>query len=286
MSTNSNQKSRKSKTHYITQILVVALLLFVVGLFANIMFHSYLWSNQLKSKQYLRIELSNDADIEAVKTALLNNSIIKEVVFISKEDGLELLKSKTNTDPTAMLDKNPLPNMYNAFVQSSATPMQIETAATSIRSIVGVEGVDFKKSDVQLLDKMIQKTAWVMLFLITILLLVAIYIIDSTVRLALFSKRMTIRSMQLIGATRGFIRKPYLIKAILNGLVSGLIAVVFIACIYASIEYYYPALNLLKEVIMLAAIAGILILFGMLFTLISTLFSLRKYLRMKLDDLY
>lgn len=286
MSTNNNQKSRKSKTNYLTQILVVSLLLFVLALFANIMFHSYLWSNQLKSKQYLRIELSNDADIEAVKTALLNTSIIKEVVYISKEDGLELLKGKTNSDPTAMLDKNPLPNMYNAFVQPTATPLQIETAAANIRSIEGIVGVDFKKSDVQLLDKIIQKTAWVMLILIAILLLVAIYIIDSTVRLALFSKRMTIRSMQLIGATRGFIRKPYILRAILNGFISGIIATLFIAIIYASLEYYYPTLNLLKEVVLLSAIAGIIIFIGIVFTLISTFFSLRKYLRMKLDDLY
>jgi cell division transport system permease protein len=92
--------------------------------------------------------------------------------------------------------------------------------------------------------------------------------------------------MQLIGATNGFIRKPYLLRALLNGFISGLIAVFFIALIYASIEYYYPTLNLLKDIIQLSIIAVTIILIGILFTFISTFFSLRKYLRMKLDDLY
>ena len=282
----SNSKGRKSKTNYLSQILVIALMLFVLGLFANIIYHSYVLSNTLKSMQYLRIELKNDANIAEITTNLSKNKIIKKVEFISKDKGLELLKSITNTDPTAMLDENPLPNIMNAYLQPTATPLDIEKEVYDMNLIEGIAGIDYKKSDSKLLDSFITKSTWVLLILISVLLVISLFIIDSTVRLAIFSRRLSIRSMQLIGATNGFIRKPYLLRALLNGFISGLIAVFFIALIYASIEYYYPTLNLLKDIIQLSIIAVTIILIGILFTFISTFFSLRKYLRMKLDDLY
>jgi cell division transport system permease protein len=282
----SNLKGRKSKTNYLSQILVIALMLFVLGLFANIIYHSYVLSNTLKSMQYLRIELKNDANIAEITTNLSKNKIIKKVEFISKDKGLELLKSSTNTDPTAMLDENPLPNIMNAYLQPTATPLDIEKEVYDMNLIEGIAGIDYKKSDSKLLDSFITKSTWVLLILISVLLVISVFIIDSTVRLAIFSRRLSIRSMQLIGATNGFIRKPYLLRALLNGFISGLIAVFFIALIYASIEYYYPTLNLLKDIIQLSIIAVTIILIGILFTFISTFFSLRKYLRMKLDDLY
>jgi cell division transport system permease protein len=282
----SNLKGRKSKTNYLSQILVIALMLFVLGLFANIIYHSYVLSNTLKSMQYLRIELKNDANIAEITTNLSKNKIIKKVEFISKDKGLELLKSITNTDPTAMLDENPLPNIMNAYLQPTATPLDIEKEVYDMNLIEGIAGIDYKKSDSKLLDSFITKSTWVLLILISVLLVISLFIIDSTVRLAIFSRRLSIRSMQLIGATNGFIRKPYLLRALLNGFISGLIAVFFIALIYASIEYYYPTLNLLKDIIQLSIIAVTIILIGILFTFISTFFSLRKYLRMKLDDLY
>jgi cell division transport system permease protein len=281
----SNLKGRKSKTNYLSQILVIALMLFVLGLFANIIYHSYVLSNTLKSMQYLRIELKNDANIAEITTNLSKNKIIKKVEFISKDKGLELLKSITNTDPTAMLDENPLPNIMNAYLQPTATPLDIEKEVYDMNLIEGIAGIDYKKSDSKLLDSFITKSTWVLLILISVLLVISVFIIDSTVRLAIFSRRLSIRSMQLIGATNGFIRKPYLLRALLNGFISGLIAV-FLALIYASIEYYYPTLNLLKDIIQLSIIAVTIILIGILFTFISTFFSLRKYLRMKLDDLY
>jgi cell division transport system permease protein len=282
----SNSKGRKSKTNYLSQILVIALMLFVLGLFANIIYHSYVLSNTLKSMQYLRIELKNDANIANITSNLSKNKIIKKVEFISKDKGLELLKSTTNTDPTAMLDENPLPNIMNAYLQPTATPLDIEKEVYDMNLIEGIAGIDYKKSDSKLLDSFITKSTWVLLILISVLLVISVFIIDSTVRLAIFSRRLSIRSMQLIGATNGFIRKPYLLRALLNGLISGFIAVFFIALIYASIEYYYPTLNLLKDIIQLSIIAVTIILIGILFTFISTFFSLRKYLRMKLDDLY
>ena len=174
----------------------------------------------------------------------------------------------------------------NAYLQPTATPLDIEKEVYDMNLIEGIAGIDYKKSDSKLLDSFITKSTWVLLILISVLLVISVFIIDSTVRLAIFSRRLSIRSMQLIGATNGFIRKPYLLRALLNGFISGLIAVFFIALIYASIEYYYPTLNLLKDIIQLSIIAVTIILIGILFTFISTFFSLRKYLRMKLDDLY
>lgn len=286
MSTNTNLKSRKGKTNYLSQIVVVSLLLFVLALFVNIIYHSYVWGQHFKSMQYLRIELSNEASFENISAQLTQHKIIRSVEFISKDKGLELLKSNTHTDPTALLDKNPLPNIINAFVVAETTPLEIEKEIDQIKLIEGIAAVDYKKSDAKLLDRIIDKISWVMVILVALLLIASVFIIDSTVRLAFYSKRMTIRSMQLIGATRGFIRKPYMLRAILNGAISGCVAIIGIALIYASLEYYYPELHLLKNINILAAIAGAILLIGIIFTLISTYFSIGKYLRMNLDDLY
>lgn len=279
-------KRRKEKTNYLSQIVVVTLLLLVLGLFANIIFHSYLLSNQIKSLQFLRIELKDDANIDQIKAQLQQNKIIREVEFISKDKGLESLKENVSSNPTELLDKNPLPNLINAYVKAESTPLAIDNELDNIRLIEGIASVDYKKSTAKLLDATISKVSIVMLILIALLLIISIFIIDSTVRLAFFSKRMTIRSMQLIGATKGFIRRPYLVRALINGLVSGLLATLAIAAMYSAIEYNYPALNLLNEIQMIALIQGILILVGVLFTVGSTYLSVSKYLRMKLDDLY
>jgi cell division transport system permease protein len=286
MGTNTNSKTRKGKTNYLSQIVVVSLLLFVLALFVNISYHSYVWSQHVKSMQYLRIEMTNEASFENIRAQLTQHKMIRSVDFISKDKGLELLKSNTHTDPTALLDKNPLPNIINAFLVAETTPLEIDKEIDQIKIIEGIAAVDYKRSDAKLLDRIIDKISWVMLILVALLLIASVFIIDSTVRLAFYSKRMTIRSMQLIGATRGFIRKPYILRAILNGTLSGFIATLGIAIIYASLEYYYPELQLLKNLTMLLSISGAVVIIGIVFTLTSTYFSIGKYLRMNLDDLY
>ena len=124
----SNLKGRKSKTNYLSQILVIALMLFVLGLFANIIYHSYVLSNTLKSMQYLRIELKNDANIAEITTNLSKNKIIKKVEFISKE--FELLYNMSSY----YLNNENISKLYHQLVEVNLKLWEIEDELRVIES--------------------------------------------------------------------------------------------------------------------------------------------------------
>lgn len=286
MGDNQAMPKRKKRSPYFSQVLVLTLLLFVLGVFSNIIYQAYEYSLSFKKNQFIRIELAANANKDEVIASLLKKGMYSKVDFISKDDGLKLLQGNSTIIPEALIDSNPLPDLINAYVTDKLSPLQIEQAAEDTRTIQGVKSVGFLKKEAKLLDKTIDTLSWIMLLLFGLLLIIAFFIIDSTVRLAIYSNRMLIRSMQLIGATRGFIRKPYILQSITNALLSAFIAIILLAGIYAALHYYFPELELIKKWMIPAIIAGALVLFGIVFTMFSTFVSVNKYLRMKLDELY
>jgi len=279
--------TKRKKTNYVSPIIAVTLLLFLVGLLTHFLYQSTKFTNALKEQEAIRVELQKDADIAAIQEVIKGKSFVKRIEFISKEKGWENMKSGMNHDPATLLDENPLPNLFVIHIKAEMnTPVQLQRYKDELQQIDGVESVDYKQADIKIVDKLIDQFMLVGCILIGIFFFIALYIISHTIRLAIFSQRFIIRSMQLVGATGWFIIRPFIMKSFFNGLVSGVLAAGMITGIYFGIEYLLPSWNIFNPIIYFIISMLAIILLGVGITALCSWLMVRRYLGMKLDELY
>ena len=207
--------------------------------------------------------------------------------FTSKDEAAEVFLKEVGEDFTQFLDDNPLRDSFTFSINEEfQTSEKIQEIVTEIEAIPGVFEVTYMQDVVSSINENLLKVGIVLGALILILLITVVILISNTIKLALFSQRFLIRSMQLVGATKGFIRRPFLRRAFLYGALGGIIAS---GIIFSLLEYgknFIEGLQLLYDIELLALLFGSLILLGALMSWLSTYRSINKYLNMSLDELY
>lgn len=216
-----------------------------------------------------------------------SNGGVKSVEFVDKQQAAEKMKTELGQDFIEALGANPLPhgsliylksNFTNdAFVKKFAADLMLNPLVSDVRYPVNL---------LQEMNRNISVIGTILLALSFVFLIIAIGLINSTIRLTMFAKRFTIKSMLLVGATEWFIIKPFLAKFAMVGLISALIAGALLSGVLTLLIYWYPWLFELFDAKLYIFIFGVLILTGILIVEISAWFSTRKYLRIKLDLLY
>lgn len=284
-------KSRKKfKPSHIYSIISTSLVLFVVGVMSLIFIDGHKLTQQFKENLKFSVILNDNAkqtEIDALKSELENKSYIKWIEFVSKEEAAKRFKDDTGEDFSEILDGNPLYNSIDLQLKSEYTVQDsIDVIESEIKSNPIVSEFYYEKQLVDLINNNVQKVGMIIIGVSILLLLVAITLIDSTVRLSMYSSRFLIRSMQLVGATRGFIVKPFLMRGLIDGLISGVAAVVLLLFTLRAAIKLIPDLTVLQDKTVTAALFVIIILIGVIFSLISTRLAVYKYLKMKLEDLY
>jgi cell division transport system permease protein len=187
----------------------------------------------------------------------------------------------------AFLDYNPLPGIIDLKVNASyAQPDSIANIAEALEERNGVDEVVYSPNLIRQIDRNINKVGMVILGFSLLLLLIAIALINNTIRLAIYSKRFVIRSMQLVGATAGFIQRPFIVQGILQGLYSGFIAILLIMGILFAVRREIPEFFEFNDLIMFVKLFGLVAVMGMVISGISTLFAVRRYLRMDTRKIY
>jgi cell division transport system permease protein len=149
-----------------------------------------------------------------------------------------------------------------------------------------VTEVNYDASAVEDVNLGFKQIAFLILLVAGLLILVAVAMINNTIRLSLYSKRFTIKTMQLVGATGGFIRRPFLLQAIFQGIIAGVIGMAFLMTVFFAVNNILDIIEINLSLLELAILFASILIIGALLTLVSTWFALNKYLRMKLDDLY
>lgn len=207
--------------------------------------------------------------------------------FTSKDEAAEVFLQEVGEDFNQFLDDNPLRDSFTFSINEEfQTSEKIQQIVTEIEATPGVFEVTYMQDVVASINENLLKVGIVMGALILILLVTVVILISNTIKLALFSQRFLIRSMQLVGATKGFIRRPFLWRAFLYGALGGVLSS---AIIFSLLEYgknFIEGLQLLYDIELLAMLFGSLILLGALMSWISTYRSINKYLNMSLDELY
>jgi cell division transport system permease protein len=274
-------------------IISSTLALFVFGLFANLMIYSKEFSaivrDNLNVKVYLKSSLTETQRNQLEQTISSKPFVStseKSIVFVSKEQAEKDLVNQIG-DYKEILGENPL---KDAFVVKIKPELQDTTNLRAIKEEIenlnGVLEATYEKHLFDAVNKNIQNIS-IYLLIISVLLIVTVFIlVNNTLKLALFSQRFLIRSMQLVGAKQSFIQIPFLIRAIGYGVLSGLIAALLILALSNYAQQRIPDISLLHNQSDFIKLLGMLLLIGAVVSCLSTYFAIRKYLKMSLDDLY
>jgi len=291
MSEISKSSIKRSKPSYFMSILGVALVLFILGMLGWIIINATKLEDYFKGSVQVQAfirEGSPNREIDQLKARIDSLPFARNVRYISKEEARKNFIKEGNEDWSKVLDYNPLPASVDFQLDPGyVNKDSLNLIVTEIQKNFIVSEVKYPDAVVSNLNNVVRKVAILLLALSSMLSLMAIILIDNTIKLAMFSNRFLIKTMQMVGATRWFISKPFDRRAILNGLFSALIAIALISVIIFGTErWWLPEIKVLRDNGLLAMLFLLLILIGIGITFISTHRSVTKYLKMRLDDLY
>ncbi|MCF8285063.1 MAG: permease-like cell division protein FtsX [Sphingobacteriales bacterium] len=291
MSKNSEQASKKGiKTFYISTIFSISLVLLMVGLLGLIVLHAKNLSNFVKENIVLNIildEQAKDADIFKLQKEIEKNPAIKDTEYISKELAARNLSKDLGEDFIKFLGYNPLTASIDVYLKAEyATNDEIQKFTRRLKSKDFVKEVVYQESLVDLVNQNLRSISIIIVVFGATLLLIAVALINNTIRLAMYSQRFIIRSMQLVGATRGFIRKPFVLTGILHGLLGALISIAILIGTLFLARNEVPDLIILEDYTEFAILFFGIISMGILISFFSTFFAVNKYLNQHIDDLY
>ncbi len=286
----SKYNKRRLRSSYFTTLVSITLVLLMLGSLGLIILHAKKLSDHVKENIGIRImmkEGTREAEIIQLQKKLDATNYVKSTEYITKEEAAEEMKNDLGEDFISFLGFNPLPPSIDLRLRADFTTVKsIETIEKELRTNEDVKDIFYQKSLVQAINKNLKRISLIILGFSGLLLLIAVALINNTIRLSVYSKRFLIRSMQLVGATQAFIRRPFIFRGIFQGIYSAFIAIALIVImIYFSLKEL-PELLEIQDVNLFIILFASIIICGMLISWISTYFAIRKYLRMTTDDLY
>jgi len=284
--------SKRSKPSYIYSIVGVALVLLIMGILGWIFLNFNSLGNSFKEdirlSAYLRT--TNKDSINQIQQYLNSQPYAKNVQYIDKEGAKNIWsKEGSSEDWAKILDYNPLPESIDFFAKAQyVNKDSLDKITTNIMAVWGnhIDELTYPKMLVNNLNERASKLGLIFLVVAIVLCTIVIFSIDNTIRLAMFSNRFIIKTMQMVGATRGFIAKPMNIRAIMNGLISSGIAILILLLLIKWAEGQFPQLKAIRDIELTLILFGGMVLIGVGISLFSTHRSVIKYLKMSLDDLY
>jgi cell division transport system permease protein len=238
-------------------------------------------------RAYLADNISSQ-DSAALIQELAAKPYMKSYEYVNKEDAIKRYQLQEDEDPDSVIGYNPLPNAIYFHVQKEYVQIDsLDKIREELRAhplITG--GVNYPRDTVENLNKNLKRLSIALLIIAIIIAISVIFLIDNTIRLAMFSNRFLIKTMQMVGATRWFIAKPLNVRAMINGAISAVIAIVLVYLLINAAQNYWPDLAALHDTKMMLLLFVFLLILGISITLFSTYRSVLKYLKMKLDELY
>lgn len=281
---------KKAKPSYIYAIIGISLVLFLLGNLGWLMINGRALSRVFKENIQVDVILHDNTRTENIQKleAILNSQpFTKKATIITKEQAAKKFFDEGGEDFTELLDFNPLyasiaVNLHSAYVNKDSLA---KIRAFAMQSNV-VRDVAYPNTIVDNINSNFRKIGLILGGISLLLFVVVAILIDNTVRLAMFSNRFLIKTMQMVGATRYFISRPFDKRAILNGLISGVISAIGLWLVISFAESQFPPIKALREPALLFTLIFGMIVLGVLISLLSTHRSVVKYLKMHVDDLY
>ena len=289
-----NKESGYSKTRlrssYLTLVISVSLVLFLLGVLGLVLINARELSDYLRESLSFSIWLDDEAkepDIRMLQKDLDAKPYVKSTQYISKDAAALKMKKDLGEDFINFLGDNPLPPSIDVYLYAGYTsPDSVAKIEKYVRVYPFVKEVQYAESLLFLINENVNKISIFLLVISSFLFLIALTIINNTIRLSIYSRRFLIRTMQLVGATRGFIRKPFLIQSAIHGLLAALVAMSLLMGLLYLIEKEFFMMFSFESTYLLLLLGAAIIVTGVLINIISTIFSVNRYLSISEDKLY
>ena len=293
MNNNENKRlKRKVRNSYIISTISIALVLFLLGAVGFMMVATVKTATALQESVTLIVELKDAMstdDRETLKERIIKNPLVTEIAFSTKEEKLNdsEFRKLFNVEFEDILDENPLLDSFD--VRVSATPEQREELQRFIDDLLvidGIEHVSYPAAMVETMQNTISKARPLLAVFAFVLAVISLVLLNSTIRLAIFSKRYIINTMKLVGATKWFIMKPFIISSVNQGIAAGLIAAALFGAAFWGVGQSLPEIVSPDRLKAAAIVAGTMLAVGVTVSVLFTLFAVNKFVNMKSNKIH
>ena len=283
-------QKRRLISSYLSVVLSIGLVLFLLGLLGLLVLNAKKVADHFKEQVTVTIFLKDnakDVEIKQLEKSLAMADYVKSTVFVSKEQAAEFMKAESGEDFMDFLGENPLKNSIDVNLKADfVTSEKLQIIADEATSKNFVEDVSYDNDLVNLMNDNVKKISFWVLLLSALFTLIAVLLINSSIRLAVYSKRFTIKTMQMVGATKRFIRKPFILRSVKLGVIGAILALTGMAFVLYFVDKTFPELELLNKPILLIGLFAFIFLVGIFITWISTFFATQRFLNLNTDKLY
>ncbi len=286
---DSYQK-RKLVSSYISVAISIALVLFLLGCLGLLVINAKKVADHFKEQVVMTIyvnDTAKDVEVSQLKRSLAMAEYTKEAIYVSKEDAAEIMKAETGEDFMDFVGYNPLKNSIDVYLKADfVTTEKLLEITEDLSDKSFIEEVRYDNDLVELMNDNVKKISFWVLIISGVFTLIAVLLINSSIRLAVYSKRFIIKTMQMVGATKGFIRRPFVWKSVQLGIIGAIIALVGMGVVLYYLNLTFPELELLGNTLLIVALFVGIFLLGVIITWISTFIATQRFLNLKTDQLY
>jgi cell division transport system permease protein len=283
-------QKRRLISSYFSVVLSVFLVLFLLGILGFFIINSKKLADDFKEKIAMTVFFKNEANDSILKAfggELKKAPFAKSFVFVSKDDAAKLHTDIIGEDFMQFLGENPLQNSYDIHLKADyVIKDSIAKAETSLRKNVMISDIVYDKQLVNLVNDNIKKVSMWILIISGFLTFIAVLLINSSLRLSIHSNRFIIKTMQMVGATKSFIRKPFVMRSVKLGMIGAGLAILALIGVLAYLQTNFPNLGILDDKLLIGLVLLVVFGIGILITWLSTYFATQRFLNLRTDDLY
>ncbi len=285
-----NYNKRRLISSYFSVVLSIFLVLFLLGTLGLFVINSKKISDDFKENIPMTVFFNNaatDSVINSFDIELKNAKFIKDYAFVHKDSAAKNNVDIVGKDFMEFLGFNPLQNSFDIHLKGDyVNSVSINKIERSFRKNEMVTEIIYDKQLVDLVNNNVKEISFWILIVSGVLTVVAMLLINSSLRLSVYSHRFTIKTMQMVGATKSFIRKPFIWTSIKLGLIGSALAIIGLICVVVYVDGLFPSLGIAKDYTSIGIVVFGVLIIGTIITSISTYFATQRFLNLKTDDLY
>lgn len=283
-------QKRRLISSYFSVVLSIALVLFLLGLLGMLVLNAKKVSDHFKEQVVVTIylkETAKEVEIKQLEKSLAMADYVKSIEYVTKEQAAEFLKAENGEDFMDFVGYNPLQNSIDVHLKADfVTSEHLEKISEEASSKNFVDEVNYDNDLVNLMNENVKRISFWVLVISAIFTIIAVLLINSSIRLAVYSKRFTIKTMQMVGATKQFIRRPFVWKSVRLGIIGAAIALIGMAIVLYYINKTFPELGLLNSPLLVVLLFAFVFALGVIITWVSTHIATQRFLNLKTDQLY
>lgn len=283
-------QKRRLVSSYFSVTLSIALVLFLLGTLGLLVINTSKLADYFKEQVAITVffkDTANEVEMDQIRKTLILTPYTKSAVFVSKEEAARQHSEEIGENFMEFLGYNPLKNSIDIHLNANfVSPVQIDSIASELSGQSFVEEISYDRPTIALLTENVRRVGLGILIASAAFTLIAVLLINSSIRLSIYSKRFIIKTMQMVGATKSFIRKPFILTNIKLGLLGGILALAALWGVLYYLNLNFPDLGLFDDVITLGIVFTSVLMLGLLIALVSTYLATQRFLNLRTDDLY